>query len=230
MSKDLKIIVALDCPDIESARGLVAQLDPKLCQLKIGNILFTRYGPAIVEEFQKKGYSIFLDLKFYDIPKTVAGACRSAAELGVWMINVHIQGGRKMLKAARDSLLGVAKKPLLVGVTVLTSLDDSDFEWTGQKNPVVDMVTKMAKLAQEVGLDGIVCSPKEVQALRMQMGDNFLLVTPGIRLDGNRGDQKRVTTPVKAIQSGASYLVIGHSITQALDPLSSLEKIHKDIR
>ncbi|WP_423063896.1 orotidine-5'-phosphate decarboxylase [Candidiatus Paracoxiella cheracis] len=226
-----KVIVALDHPSLEDARSLVSQLNPELCRLKIGNILFTHYGPSIIEEFMKKGFSIFLDLKFHDIPQTVAGACRSAAALGVWMVNVHVQGGQAMLAAARNEIDRIAgKKPLLIGVTVLTSMDDADLKLMGMTDSVVTLVPRFAKLAQDSGLDGVVCSAQEASILRSQLHENFLLVTPGIRLaTSDKGDQKRIMTPKAAIEAGANYLVIGRPITQVKNPLEVLQQIHTEI-
>jgi len=226
-----KIIIALDHSTIEGARKCVADLDPKLCSIKIGSILFTHYGPHFVEECMKKGFFVFLDLKFHDIPQTVAGACRSAAELGVWMMNVHTQGGHAMLAAARnelDKLTG--KKPLLIGVTVLTSMDNSDLELMGVPDTVNTLVPRLAKLAQQSGLDGVVCSAQEASTLRAQLHKDFLLVTPGIRLaNGEKGDQKRIMTPKDALAAGSDYLVIGRPITQAKNRVQVLQTIHNEI-
>lgn len=226
-----KIIVALDHSNIDEARNLVSQLDPKLCRLKIGSVLFTHYGPSFVEELMRKGFSVFVDLKFHDIPNTVAGACRSAAELGVWMINVHVQGGHAMLAAARNELDKISgKKPLLIGVTVLTSMDDSDLNLMGITDSVNTLVLRLVKLAQNSRLNGIVCSAQEAATLRSQLNDDFLLVTPGIRLVGDKkDDQKRTMTPQAAIEAGANYLVIGRPITQAENPAQVLQQIHNDI-
>ena len=228
-----RVIVALDYPTIAQARALVSQLDSTLCRLKIGNILFTQYGPAFVEELMKMGFSVFLDLKFHDIPQTVAGACRSAAALGVWMVNVHIQGGHAMLEAACHELAKVSasQKPLLIGVTVLTSLVDSDLQSMGLQETVSTLVPRMAALAQATGLDGVVCSAQEVSALRGQLNKEFVLVTPGIRLHaGDQTDQKRIMSPEAAINAGASYLVVGRPITQADQPLRVLQEINAKIR
>ena len=221
-----KIIVAIDAVDYEQALALVKQLDPSLCRLKIGNILFTAYGPSIVAKFQDLGYEIFLDLKFHDIPQTVALACRAAAQLGVWMINLHISGGRAMMAAAVEALSRVHKKPLLTGVTVLTSLKNEDIQLMGEKDDVEGRVLRLATFAYEVGLDGVVCSAHEATFLRPQLSSEFVLVTPGIRLAGaSTQDQKRVMTPEAALQAGSDYLVVGRAITQADSPRKALEEL-----
>ncbi|PMB55007.1 Orotidine 5'-phosphate decarboxylase [Coxiella-like endosymbiont] len=228
-----KIIVAIDANTRDQAYEQVSSLDPKLCHLKIGNILFTRYGPLLVEELMQKGYQIFLDLKFHDIPQTVIGACRMAALLGVWMINVHILGGRAMLEAVVDSLqnLTISNKPLLIGVTVLTSLDSNDLKTLGMNEDLSVVVSRMANLAKESGLDGVVCSAHEASALRKQLGSHFLLVTPGIRLEiDQQHDQKRTITPEAAIKAGSDYLVIGRSITYSRNRKATLQRITNSIK
>lgn len=230
---DPKVIVAIDAGTVEQARSQINPLTPELCHLKIGSILFTRYGPAFVEELMQKGYRIFLDLKFYDIPQTVAGACRAVAELGVWMMNIHISGGRTMMETVVNALQSITlkEKPLLIGVTILTSLDGSDLKTLGIQEKIPDIVCRMATLAKSSGLDGVVCSAQEAALLRKQFDRNFLLVTPGIRLETDeKGDQKRVMTPRAAIQAGSDYLVIGRPITQSTDPLKALEAIDKYIK
>lgn len=229
LTNDPRVIVALDFANITEARDCVAKLDSTLCRLKVGNILFTHYGPAFVEELMKKGFDIFLDLKFHDIPQTVAGACRSAAELGVWMTNLHMVGGRAMCVAAVDAIANFHNKPLLVGVTVLTSMDAVDLANIGWTKALPQRVAEMADLARDTGLDGVVCSSAEVGMLRQQLAADFLLVTPGIRLatyQRGEDDQKRVMTPEAAMAAGASYLVIGRPITKALDPLAVLTEIN----
>ncbi len=223
-----KIIVALDYSDVEQARSFVDKIDPKSCRLKVGKTLFTHCGPEFVEELMLRGFDIFLDLKFHDIPQQVAGACRAAAELGVWMMSIHILGGRAMLEAAVSAVResSVERKPLLVGITVLTSLQDSDLKTLGIRETIQMLVPNMAQLAQKIGLDGVVCSPEEAAMLRAKLDKPFLLVTPGIRLgEDPRADQKRVMTPMEAIKAGSDYLVIGRSITQAKDPLKALEQL-----
>ncbi len=231
MPHNPRIIVALDFPSVELAQRLVDQLNPSLCRLKVGNILFTQAGPRFVEGLMARGFEVFLDLKFHDIPQTVAGACKAAAELGVWMTNVHIQGGRAMLEAAVEALAPFKKRPLLLGVTLLTSLQNEDLAPLGIHLSIDQLVPQMAEMAKAVGLDGIVCSSQEAQALRQDLGPSFLLVTPGIRLseEAEAGDQKRILTPTAALKAGSDYLVIGRPITQAKDPLKVLEKILAEI-
>jgi orotidine-5'-phosphate decarboxylase len=218
----------LDFPDAESAMNLVSRLSPDLCHLKVGHILFTRYGLSFVENLTRAGFSVFLDLKFHDIPHTVSEACRAAAGSGVWMLNVHIQGGSAMLEAAVNELSKLPEKtrPLLTGVTVLTSLTDADLKSVGLLDNVEDTVLRMARLGQASGLDGVVCSPHEVQVLRKSLGEKFILVTPGIRLlnDANE-DQQRVMTPSEAISAGSNYIVMGRSILNAKDPIQLIHKL-----
>jgi orotidine-5'-phosphate decarboxylase len=230
MTADVKIIVALDFPDALTALQLVEQLEPSMCKLKVGKELFTRAGPSLVEKLSGKGFDVFLDLKFHDIPNTVASACKAAAELGVWMVNVHTLGGRAMMEAAREAIDTFDNKPLLIGVTVLTSMDDAALREIGIEQSAQEQVVRLAKLAQTSGLDGVVCSAQEAQLLRQLMGERFALVTPGIRPAGsNKGDQKRIMTPKLAIDSGASYLVIGRPITQAQNPLAVIKQITEEI-
>lgn len=222
------IIVALDFASDAPAFTLAEQLDPARCRLKVGKELFTRFGPACVERLQRLGFEVFLDLKFHDIPNTVAAACAAAADLGVWMVNVHVSGGRAMLEAARDRLNQYAHPPLLIGVTVLTSLDRADLAAIGCAGEPHERVFALAQLAHTAGLDGIVCSPHEAASVRAALGPNFRLVTPGVRPAGTAlGDQKRVMTPAEALAAGADYLVIGRPITQAADPLSALDAINQ---
>ena len=230
MTADVKIIVALDFPDALTALQLVEQLEPSMCKLKVGKELFTRAGPSMVEKLSGKGFDVFLDLKFHDIPNTVASACKAAAELGVWMVNVHTLGGRAMMEAAREAIDTFDNKPLLIGVTVLTSMDDAALREIGIEQSAQEQVVRLAKLAQTSGLDGVVCSAQEAQLLRQLMGERFALVTPGIRPAGSdKGDQKRIMTPKLAIDSGASYLVIGRPITQAQNPLAVIKQITEEI-
>ncbi|MCW8827743.1 MAG: orotidine-5'-phosphate decarboxylase [Gammaproteobacteria bacterium] len=225
-----KIIVALDFADESPALELIERLDPKRCRLKVGKEMFTRYGPNFVEKLTKKGYDIFLDLKFHDIPNTVAGGCRSAAELGVWMVNVHALGGRKMMEAAREALDKSAVRPLLIGVTILTSMGQEDIEQVGLSGSPADNVRRLALLAEDAGLDGVVCSPKEVAMLRQTISPEFKLVTPGIRPAwAEKGDQTRITTPADAVALGSDYLVIGRPVTAAADPLEALCRIEKEL-
>ena len=222
------IIVALDFASEQPALALAERLDPARCRLKVGKELFTRLGPAFVERLQRLGFEIFLDLKFHDIPNTVAAACAAAADLGVWMVNVHASGGRAMMEAARDRLSRYERPPLLIGVTVLTSLDRADLEAIGCPGEPRERVLALATLAHDAGLDGIVCSPLEAAPVRAALGPGFRLVTPGVRPVGSAsGDQKRVMTPAEALAAGADYLVIGRPITQAPDPLSVIDEIDR---
>jgi orotidine-5'-phosphate decarboxylase len=233
MSSRKPIVVALDYPEAAGAMRLVGQLDPSLCRVKVGKELFTAAGPALVEELTRRGFEVFLDLKFHDIPSTVAGACRAAAKLGAWMLNVHASGGRAMLAAARDAIdSGTGPKPLLIGVTVLTSMGSTDLADIGVGPDVKAQVMRLAHLCFDAGLDGVVCSAEEAPMLSAAFASTrrFLKVTPGIRLpDDKRGDQQRVVTPVEAIKMGADYLVIGRSITHAGDPVARLHEIHNQL-
>lgn len=227
---DPRIIVALDFASVEEAQTLVTRLDPARCKLKVGKELFVAAGPALVANLVDQGYDVFLDLKFHDIPHTVAAACRAAAKLGVWMLNVHALGGRAMLSAAREALEITPSRPRLIAVTVLTSLQDADLAQVGISGGVQQAVSRLSQLTQDCGLDGVVCSAHEVAALRRERGKDFLLVTPGIRpAQAERGDQARIATPREALQNGASYLVIGRPITQAPDPSAALETILQEI-
>ncbi len=225
-----RIIVALDFDRANHALDLVAQLDPRLCRVKVGKELFTTAGPQLVEQLKNNGFDVFLDLKFHDIPNTVAKACKAAASMGVWMINVHALGGRKMLQAARDALPINTSTTKLIAVTLLTSMDRNDLQDIGLQGETHQIVQRLARLTKDCGLDGIVCSALEAENLRNTIGNDFCLVTPGIRpADGNLDDQKRVATPLQAIKNGADYLVIGRPITQAKDPLLALQKINQEI-
>ena len=227
---DPRIIVALDYPDANSALALAARLDPKLCKVKVGTELYTTAGPQLVENIVKSGFSVFLDLKYHDIPNTVAAACAAAAGLGVWMMNVHALGGRAMMAAAREAVAGRKARPKLVAVTLLTSMGEADVAEAGLSGTPQENVLRLARLAQDSGLDGVVCSAQEAATLRKACGAGFTLVTPGIRPGTDaHGDQKRVATPRAAIASGADYLVIGRPITRAPDPLAALRAIHDEI-
>ncbi|HEX9451407.1 MAG TPA: orotidine-5'-phosphate decarboxylase [Burkholderiales bacterium] len=225
-----RVIVALDYADAQSAMALVDRLQPSACKLKVGKELFTTAGPAFVGTIVQRGFDVFLDLKFHDIPNTVAQACRAAAQLGVWMVNVHALGGRTMMSAAREAIEFAPRKLHLIAVTVLTSMAEPDLREVGiEASPFVEAM-KLAQLAADCGLDGVVCSAHEAAAIRDQVGSRFLRVTPGIRLpEDAAGDQKRVMTPQVAIESGASYLVIGRSVTRAADPLAVLARINREI-
>ena len=221
-----RIIVPLDVPDTDAALALAARLDSKLCRVKVGKELFVAAGPAVVARLQERGFEVFLDLKFHDIPNTVAGACRAAARLGVWMMNVHASGGEAMLRAAREAIETVARPPLLIAVTVLTSLADKDLAQIGLAGSLLDNVERLARLARASGMDGVVCSAQEAPLIRKAAGEDFILVTPGIRLTSDsKDDQARIVTPVAAVRLGANYLVIGRSITQAADPAATLASI-----
>jgi orotidine-5'-phosphate decarboxylase len=225
-----RIIVALDFPNSQEALQFVEHLDPELCRLKVGFELFVSAGPELLKILHNKGFDIFLDLKLHDIPNTVAAACRSAARLGVWMINVHASGGRDMLEAARDALVPMINAPKLIAVTVLTSLADDDLLDIGVQRKVQEQTLGLAELARATGLDGVVCSAQETSLLRQNLGDKFLLVTPGIRPRGViSDDQKRVMTPTEAVNLGSDYLVIGRPITQAADPMAVIFSINSQI-
>jgi orotidine-5'-phosphate decarboxylase len=224
------IVVALDFADAAAAQGLLRRLDPSRCRVKIGKELFTRAGPAIVQHAVGAGFSVFLDLKFHDIPNTVAGACDAAADLGVWMVNVHAQGGPAMLAAASERLAARAERPLLIAVTVLTSLEAADLAAVGCPGEPETRALQLAGLAQEAGLDGVVCSPHEAAAMRARFGPGFRLVTPGVRpASAGAQDQKRVMTPAAAVAAGADDLVIGRPITAADDPLAALAAIEAEL-
>jgi len=226
-----RVIVALDNMSLGDTMGLVSQLDPSLCKLKVGKELFTRNGPIVVENLANKGFDVFLDLKFHDIPNTVANACTVAADLGVWMLNVHASGGRKMMIAAREALSGLNTPPLLIAVTVLTSLDDHDIAEIGCASTTMEQVKRLAILAADSGLNGVVCSPLESAMITALGLKDFSLVTPGIRpKDANVDDQSRIQTPTQAIQNGSSYLVIGRPITGSKDPIKSLLSINEEIK
>jgi orotidine-5'-phosphate decarboxylase len=234
MTKDLKpescIIVALDYPDAATARQFVTKVRPEMCRLKVGKELFVAAGPGFVQELVGQGYDVFLDLKFHDIPNTVAQACKAAARLGVWMMNVHASGGPRMLAAAREALEGIDKRPLLIAVTVLTSMGGEELKAIGVDADAEQQVLRLAGLTRDAGLDGVVCSAREAAILRQNLGPDFCLVTPGIRPAGSdSGDQTRILTPLQALQAGADYLVIGRPITQSTDPLVVLESISREI-
>lgn len=227
---DPKIIVALDYPAAQPALDLVARLEPTLCRLKVGKELFTASGPQLLEQLMQRGFEIFLDLKFHDIPNTTAQACKAAAGLGVWMVNVHALGGGKMMEAAREAVASSASPPKLIAVTVLTSMAQEDLAGIGINATPAEMVLRLATLARDSGLDGVVCSAQEAALLRRRCGNTFCLVTPGIRpADAAADDQSRIMTPRAALEEGASYLVIGRPITKAADPLQALQKISTEI-
>jgi orotidine-5'-phosphate decarboxylase len=227
---DPKVIIALDYPIAAPALALADKLEPALCRFKVGKELFTAAGPALLEDLMHRGFQIFLDLKFHDIPNTTAQACKAAASLGVWMVNVHALGGRKMLEAARDAIIIGAHRPKLIAVTMLTSMAQQDLAEIGINAKLADMVLRLATLARDCGLDGVVCSAQEAGLLRDNCGNKFCLVTPGIRpANANLDDQSRVMSPKAAMQAGSDYLVIGRPITQAADPLQALLEINQEL-
>jgi orotidine-5'-phosphate decarboxylase len=235
MTADPRIVIALDFPAAAPALSLLERLDPERCRVKIGKELFTRAGPRLVEQVAAAGFDVFLDLKFHDIPNTTAAACAAAADLGVWMINVHASGGSAMMRAARERLDAHPSPPLLIAVTVLTSLDAADLAAIGCAGEPAERVLALARLAQAAGLDGVVCSAQEATAVRTALGPGFRLVTPGIRPApaggagaAGSGDQKRVMTPAEALAAGADFLVIGRPITAAPDPMAALAAIERD--
>lgn len=225
-----RIIVALDYANAAEANRLVARLDPSRCRVKVGLELYTAAGPDFVRTLTERGFDVFLDLKFHDIPNTVARACQQAAMLGVWMFTVHCLGGREMLMAARAAVGEAAKRPLVVGVTLLTSLGSNDLADLGLNGSTEHLVARLAALAAGAGLDGVVCSPAEAAHLRARFACPFVLVTPGIRPAGSAADdQHRVLTPSAAVAAGADLLVVGRPITRAPDPLAALNAIETEI-
>ena len=227
-----KIIVALDYEKEAEALALVDQIDPSLCRLKVGKEMFTTLGINFVKQLHQRNFDVFLDLKYHDIPNTVARAVRSAADLGVWMVDLHASGGLRMMEEAKRILEPYGKDaPLLIAVTVLTSMEDLDLLQIGINASPMEQVLRLAHLTQRAGLDGVVCSPQEVEILRNACGEEFKLVTPGIRPTGaDFGDQRRVMTPTAAIRAGSDYLVIGRPITKADNPVEVLCSINASIR
>ncbi|GAD89218.1 orotidine 5'-phosphate decarboxylase [Vibrio halioticoli NBRC 102217] len=225
---DQKVIVALDYDNKTDALNFIDRIDPASCRLKVGKEMFTLFGPEFVKQLHQKGFSVFLDLKFHDIPNTCSKAVRAAAEMGVWMVNVHASGGERMMTASREILEPYGKdRPLLIGVTVLTSMEQTDLAGIGLNVEPAEQVLRLANLTKNSGLDGVVCSAQEANFLKTELGKQFKLVTPGIRPAGaDVGDQKRIMTPVDAIQAGSDYLVIGRPITQAADPAQVLAQIN----
>lgn len=225
------ILVALDYDNKNHALQLIDQLDPNMCRLKVGKEMFTLFGPQLVKDIHDRGFDLFLDLKFHDIPNTVAKAVAAAAELGVWMTNVHASGGLAMMEAAKKALQPYGKEaPMLIAVTVLTSMSDDDLKLVGIDVPAFEHVQRLAKLTKQAGLDGVVCSAQEASVLKSLLAQDFKLITPGIRPVGSEvGDQHRVMTPPEALAAGADYLVIGRPITKATDPLAALQAIHQSL-
>lgn len=229
--EDPRIIVALDVASAAEALELAARLPAGRCRLKVGKELFVSAGPALVDTLVQRGHGVFLDLKFHDIPNTVAQACAAAAKLGVWMLNVHASGGTRMMRAAREALESAARRPRLIAVTVLTSLDDADVRELGFGTDPATLAVHLAGLARDSGLDGVVCSAREAAAMRARFGPAFELVTPGIRPpEAGTDDQARVATPAAAVRAGSSYLVIGRPITRAADPAAALAAIEQQVR
>lgn len=230
MTTQSPLIVALDFPGAVPALALVDRLSPATCRLKIGKELFTREGPQIVRAVQDRGFEVFLDLKFHDIPNTTAAAVQAAADLGVWMVNVHAAGGRRMMEACRERLESGGHATRLIAVTVLTSMEADDLHETGVPGKPVEQVQRLAALAEGCGLHGVVCSAQEAGLLRALSRPDFLLVTPGIRpADSDAGDQRRIMTPVEAQAAGVSYMVIGRPITQVPDPVAALAAINRSL-
>ncbi|MCG3728023.1 orotidine-5'-phosphate decarboxylase [Vibrio cincinnatiensis] len=229
---DPKVIVALDYEHKADALAFVDRIDPASCRLKVGKEMFTLFGPHFITELHTRGFSVFLDLKFHDIPNTCSKAVRAAAELGVWMVNVHASGGERMMTASREILEPYGHdRPLLIGVTVLTSMEKCDLQGIGIEGEPEQQVMRLATLTKNSGLDGVVCSAQEASMLKSELGQAFKLVTPGIRPVGAEvGDQRRIMTPEQAIQSGSDYLVIGRPITQAVNPAQVLADINASLR
>ncbi|MCX4187398.1 orotidine-5'-phosphate decarboxylase [Methylophaga sp. OBS4] len=227
---DPKIIVALDYADAEAALKLADQIDPDRARVKVGKELFTRSGPDVVKALIGRGFDVFLDLKYHDIPHTVGRACAAAADLGVWMLNVHTLGGAAMMQAARQAVGDSEDSPILIGVTLLTSMDQATFDQIGLSGSMTDTVVRLAQLAKNSGLDGVVCSAQEATPLRLALGADFQLITPGIRPAGSdRGDQHRTMTPKQALDAGSHFLVIGRPITAAADPMQALLEIESSL-
>ncbi|MFT6987277.1 MAG: orotidine-5'-phosphate decarboxylase [Psychromonas sp.] len=228
---DPKVVIALDYADKQEALEFIKQLDPVTCRLKIGKEMFTHFGPDFVKTVVAKNFDVFLDLKFHDIPNTVAKAVKAAADLGVWMVNVHASGGRRMMEAAKEILEPYGDKaPLLIAVTVLTSMEQSDLNELGITDSPAEQVKRLAILTKSSGLDGVVCSSHEVKELKALLGTEFKLVTPGIRPAGSdAGDQRRIMTPKQALDAGSDYLVIGRPITQAENPAQVLHEINASL-
>ena len=227
-----KVLIALDYDDQETALAFVKQLSPDTCRLKVGKEMFTYFGPEFVKELIELGFDVFLDLKFHDIPNTVAKAVTAAAKMGVWMVNVHASGGYEMMHKAKLALEEFGDRaPILIAVTVLTSMDEPELKRLGINKSPQEQVIYLAKLAKEAGLDGVVCSAQEANVLKSELGEHFKLVTPGIRPEGSEaGDQKRIMTPKQAIEAGSDYLVVGRPITKAANPVKVLQDVNESIK
>lgn len=228
---DSPVVVALDYANRDSALAFVDRIDPRDCRLKVGKEMFTLFGPQFVRELQQRGFDIFLDLKFHDIPNTTAHAVKAAADLGVWMVNVHASGGARMMTAAKEALLPFgADAPLLIAVTVLTSMEASDLQDIGITATPAEHAERLARLTQQCGLDGVVCSAQEAVRFKSELSQSFKLVTPGIRPQGSdAGDQRRIMTPEQALQAGVDYMVIGRPVTQSADPAQTLKVINASL-
>ncbi|MCB6185264.1 orotidine-5'-phosphate decarboxylase [Leeia sp. TBRC 13508] len=227
---DKRIVVALDYPGQDEALAFVNQISPESCRLKVGKELFTKEGPQFVEKLQSNGFEIFLDLKFHDIPNTVAQAVKVAADLGVWMVNVHALGGRRMMETVCERVSNLNQRPKLIAVTVLTSMEAADLTEIGLNYSPEEMVSRLASLTKSSGFDGVVCSALEAGMIKSMNGSEFLTVTPGIRpADASTDDQSRIMTPELAVKNGSDYLVIGRPITKSVDPVASLEAIRQSI-
>ncbi|HGV4134759.1 TPA: orotidine-5'-phosphate decarboxylase [Escherichia coli] len=226
------VVVALDYHNRDAALAFVDKIDPRDCRLKVGKEMFTLFGPQFVRELQQRGFDIFLDLKFHDIPNTAAHAVAAAADLGVWMVNVHASGGARMMTAAREALVPFGKDaPLLIAVTVLTSMEASDLADLGVTLSPADYAERLAALTQKCGLDGVVCSAQEAVRFKQVFGQEFKLVTPGIRPQGSEaGDQSRIMTPEQALAAGVDYMVIGRPVTQSVDPAQTLKAINASLQ
>lgn len=231
MLQESKVVVALDYADEASALNFVDKINPSQCRLKVGKEMFTLFGPEFVRKLVARDFDVFLDLKFHDIPNTVAKAVAAAAELGVWMVNVHACGGQRMMEAAKAALVPYGDKaPILIAVTVLTSMEQEDLAQMGVNISPAEQVVRLATLTQKSGLDGVVCSSQEAAMLKDTLGESFLLITPGIRPAGSAaGDQRRIMTPVEAVAAGSDYLVIGRPITQAESPMQVLIEINESL-
>lgn len=227
---DPRVVVALDFEALNPCERLLDQLDPSFCRVKIGKELFTACGPAAVNAAHARGFEVFLDLKFHDIPATVAKAVSAAADLGVWMVNVHASGGARMLAAAAEALANRSNPPLLIGVTVLTSMAADELSQVGVTAPMEEHALRLAGLVSDAGLKGVVCSALEAEAMKARFGAEFLLITPGIRPEGSPADdQRRIVTPNEAVRWGSDYLVIGRPITKASDPARVCQEIAKSL-
>ncbi|EII1030906.1 orotidine-5'-phosphate decarboxylase [Salmonella enterica] len=226
------VVVALDYHERDKALAFVDKIDPRDCRLKVGKEMFTLFGPQLVRDLQQRGFDVFLDLKFHDIPNTTARAVAAAADLGVWMVNVHASGGARMMAAARDALAPFGKDaPLLIAVTVLTSMETSDLRDLGVTLSPAEHAERLARLTQQCGLDGVVCSAQETVRFKQVFGAAFKLVTPGIRPAGSEaGDQRRIMTPEQALSAGVDYMVIGRPVTQSVDPAQTLKDINASLK